>query len=283
MPTPKEREQMRAAAEKATEGARLLNSGDFVGSIAACDEAIRLSPGQLGASRTREEALQKYKPQDYVNEFILTMARSHGLNATLDPGEVDEVYVDEGSPSIGAILRPISQQDTGYLIEITAWAYFEDWEISDNFAGTAESFLEAVKDGLNKSLGAFHVFLSAFFGVADDSVTVEKWQINGKDWAVTIGAIGEVAIDGNEANFPIDLLPKIESLVKQRQLVGPIHSLSVFYGSFDNKVVCEVMWDNEPWELAQQKIASLGWKKGSEYYSVRTLIVFQPEEGAPSA
>ena len=52
-------EIVRAAGAKAIEGASLLNSGDYDGSIAACTESIELNPGQVGAYRTRAQAYRK--------------------------------------------------------------------------------------------------------------------------------------------------------------------------------------------------------------------------------
>ena len=48
-----------AALEMAQEGHRLLKSGDYEGAIVACNEAIELQPGALGARRTLAEAYER--------------------------------------------------------------------------------------------------------------------------------------------------------------------------------------------------------------------------------
>ena len=58
-------ETERGAVKKAWEGARLLAAGDYERAIAACDEAIRLSPGSIGAMRTRAQA----RAQAYRRHF----------------------------------------------------------------------------------------------------------------------------------------------------------------------------------------------------------------------
>ncbi len=49
----------RASADKALEGAQLLAAGDYQGAIAACNEAIKLYPGSVGAHRTLVEAYRR--------------------------------------------------------------------------------------------------------------------------------------------------------------------------------------------------------------------------------
>ena len=51
----------RAAVEKAREGARLFEAGDYEGAIAACTEAIELEPRIQGAYRTRAEASRRLR------------------------------------------------------------------------------------------------------------------------------------------------------------------------------------------------------------------------------
>ena len=52
-------ENRRAATEKAQEGRRLLNSGDYQGAISACNESLELSPGSVTAELTRAEAYRR--------------------------------------------------------------------------------------------------------------------------------------------------------------------------------------------------------------------------------
>ena len=59
MSSTQDSEKVRVYMEKSHEGARLFAVGDYEGAIAACNEAIELEPGGIGAIRTRWEARER--------------------------------------------------------------------------------------------------------------------------------------------------------------------------------------------------------------------------------
>ncbi len=148
--------------------------------------------------------------------------------------------------------------------------------VEENFAGIGEG-----EDGLNDGMAnftrnAFHVFLSALWGQADDEqVTVETWSIAGRDYTAHIGNFGTRGSAGAQPPIPEGLFAQLEAAVRAETLASHTHWFRFFFCNLNGAFTVEALRDNEPWEAGERALRSAGWAAQDGYYSVRLFLMLR--------
>lgn len=128
---------------------------------------------------------------------------------------------------------------------------------------------------LNFTVATFHVLLSTFFtDKFDEQVEKETWQINHKNFVVTIGNMV------SRGNVPTDLgtawFDELQTQVQKLPLTNGVHWLRLYYGQAQSEVIAyEVLLNNEYCEPIMPLVENFSWQKSDDFYSMRVFLILQ--------
>jgi len=148
--------------------------------------------------------------------------------------------------------------------------------IDECFAGLGageQGFNDALQNFMANSL---HVLLAALWGVNEpDQMTVEHWNVSGKDYVAYIGNIGTRGATGATVQPPAQLFREIEKRVKAEPLTKDLHWVRTFFASVSGSPTFEALLDNEPWEGGVEALKGITWPDAPGYYSFRNFLVLR--------
>ena len=174
------------------------------------------------------------------------------------------------------------QSQNYFTVQIDVLLQLLDGRIlCESFVGMGDDEHKAIENGLaNFLLSSFHVLTNAFYFQKDEQIEIESWEINGEKWRVFVGnAVGRGDSSEISAQMPEDVFPMLEKLIKSQNLNEESHWFRLFYANFDNKEIeCEVLFDNEVWQEAVDKIKNCNWEKRTAYYTFRNFVVLVNED-----
>ena len=212
-----------------------------------------------------------------VNKAIQEIFEAHGLETT----EYKEwILINGNIPAIRASYTEPQRIHDSYSIRLDVEiALGGERLIYEGFSGIGKHEDEAVKNGmLNFVYSSLHVLLTGVWDVADDAdqVLIETWNFGETDWKVIIGNFISKSFGGVEVSVPENLLNTIEHQIKRYHFTEALNWVRMFYCNISSQEqVSEFLINNEIEEHSQRAIASLGWAKENEYYSVRNFLILK--------
>lgn len=145
----------------------------------------------------------------------------------------------------------------------------------ESFMGMGTSRDEAVGDSFqNFTINSFHVLLRAFFAPSDEQVTVEEWNIAGKQRRVALGNLGMRGTPPAPEKMPVDWFPTVESKLKAMPLTGGTHWVRIYYAQMNGKMMeLEVLLDNDHWVPLKDSLKDIVWPTSTDFFSMRLFMV----------
>jgi hypothetical protein len=211
-----------------------------------------------------------------VTSTLCEILADHGVETNAEP---DGWLSTNGSyPACRAIAEDPKFLNGGCKLRMDVeFALSEDRLIIESFSDFGADPTQAFRSSLqNFCTGTLHVLLSALWGVVDDSqVFIEPYTINGTAWTLHLGNIVRKAADGADVPPPADLMSIFDSTVSSLKLDSGVHWGRLFYANMPNmNNIVEVLIDNHPSHMLQEKFRAASWAKTSYFYSHRMFWVF---------
>lgn len=217
--------------------------------------------------------------QELLQRAMIDILKSHGLSPTLHN---QWVLVDGNLPGISAEIVEVIENPKALSIQLDVRVCISSEKvIVESFAGIGSDIPRAVMNALeNFCLNSLHVFLVSFWKQATkDMVTVEQWEIKGQKWKAVIGNFGIRNLGADPITIPDELFPTIKKLIRNTLPSDDLCWMRFFYCNVNrDKVVSQVLFNNLPWELAQDEMLALDWLKSDSYYSIRNFLILQREK-----
>lgn len=211
-----------------------------------------------------------------LNRLLAEWLEAHGLGISEEAGWL---IVASGGPRLAAWVVGERDHAPGYVVQVDVYVEVEPERLLiESFAGIGMDREGAVGDAMgNFALTTLHPLLAAFYGQeAGEQVTTEVWEIAGASWRVSIGPYGLRGRAGDALELPAATFTTLGALIKALPLDGSVHWVRLFYANVNaENSQAEVLLDNEPWEEAQQQLASLPWPRPESFYSVRLFFILQ--------
>lgn len=133
----------------------------------------------------------------------------------------------------------------------------------------------------NFSAGTLHPLLAAL-GCIDpytyDQITIEEWEINGKNWKAYIGNLVPKIISDtqNMVEPPSRFFNSFESGIKSQCLTNRLHWFRGYYCQWNKEITeKEFLMDNEVISNTDVIFSQLPIIPGVQYYSCRNFIVLK--------
>jgi hypothetical protein len=179
-------------------------------------------------------------------------------------------------PKLSGQIVKISHHPTVVSVQLDILVELFDGRILiESCAGIGNNQEKAIANSLqNFYANSLHVMLNAFYGVEDEQVNVETWQITGKDWKAVIGGFVLKTFEKVPLQVPESVFPTFENLIKNQELNNDIHWFRFFYAQQDKQFLdCETLFDNELWQDANKELTELNWELTKGYHSVRNFLI----------
>jgi len=206
--------------------------------------------------------------EEQLSKIIKAIFTAHGFDAK----EEDGWTVPTGTlPAIKAFWYP---QATEKVAQLTIEIFLNDkTSIVESFAGFGEKKFESALENFIKN--ALPLYLAAFWGYDSESISIDTWELNGESYLAFIGDYGVINAQ-EDFSIPDDYLEVVYDAIASEPLGEEYHWFNLFYANFDaQNRHAEALKENEAWEAGTEAIASLGWMKVYDYYSVRQSIILK--------
>lgn len=147
------------------------------------------------------------------------------------------------------------------------------WPLIESYAGVGETRAAQEADAWAAFAGGgLHALLAAFLYHDDATVERTAWEVDGTTRAVTLGAILTRGTPPEHGAWQAALRAFIEGST----LPEGTHWVRLFYAQHDgDRLACEVLLDNEPWDDARDAMEAFAWPARDGFYSVRGFLVLQ--------
>jgi len=206
--------------------------------------------------------------EEKLSKIIKAIFTAHGFDAKEEDGWI----VPTGTlPAIKAFWYP---QATEKVAQLTIEIFLNDkTSIVESFAGFGEKKFESALENFIKN--ALPLYLAAFWGYDSESISIDTWELNGESYLAFIGDYGVINAQ-EDFSIPDDYLEVVYDAIAAETLGEEYHWFNLFYANFDaQNRHAEALKENETWEAGTEAIASLGWTKVYDYYSVRQSIILK--------
>lgn len=209
-----------------------------------------------------------------LNEELFQLFVAHNVEATLMPD--GKVFTSGMLAHCLIFERPsedISLVQLDVLFQIGL-----DKTIIESSVGFGTDLNYAIHEAFRGfTSNSFHVILSAFCycdNKCDDRVIVSQWKVDNESFNVVNSLINIRGKAPELGNCP--WIDQFKSDVKNQYLTEGIHWIRLFYAFMNNKISsCEVLLDNEPWDIIQNKAMSYDVPPSQDYYSLRIFYILQ--------
>lgn len=212
---------------------------------------------------------------EQLQDFLCQLFERHGVE--MDRYN-DWILKDGSLPAIRAKWSQHEAENSGRLdVQI---ALDKDTYIEECFVGYGKEHKGTLDALHNFMINSFHVCLAAFWDEIDEEqVTVEDWEVSGKQWRAYIGNYGCRSASAQTPPVPEGLFERIEAAIKREDLTSSMHWVRLFYGNVDKKKsYSEVLLDNKSWEAGEQVLTEINWPQSDVYYSMRLFFILKPNK-----
>jgi hypothetical protein len=211
-----------------------------------------------------------------ISPTFLPFFKAHGIECHQQGDWI--VFPNRSVKAMGLVGNEFNPRPEAYSAQLDFQLRLDSGRtLIESFAGVGKTRESAVKDAVENFIRtSFHVILAAFFDAPNDQVTIEHWNIGGKDHQIIVAPLGMRGTSPNPSKSPQGLFKQIEEKLLSKQLDPGIHWLRVYYGQFNNRgIELEVLLDNETWDEMQKELATIDWPKGKEFFSLRVFMVIR--------
>lgn len=214
-----------------------------------------------------------------MNEaFLEPLLRSHGHETVANHGWIQVPAV---GIRLAAAVVQVLRNPQGYVAQLSLRVELPDGRtLVESCGGIGRAVASAITAAA-KSMAdqSYHVIDAAILGGEPHGLSIERWTVNGKLRAVTIGPIafrGEASpIDPGGRDFKANFERFCER-VQSHPLVGGTHWIR-FYHLRSSLIVpvTEVLVDNVPDPDLQSWVANLDWPSPGALRSIRAFMIIQ--------
>lgn len=211
-----------------------------------------------------------------VSERILQSFQARGIDCRQQGDWIE--FPKQSARALGTIVEKSSGDPDTHSVQLDFQMEFDSGErVTESFSGAGENREEATKDAIqNFERMCLDVILAAFFAGQDKGVRVENWTIGGEPRRVVLGPIGIGGQLPDPSNTPPNWFNQVKEKIKSANLAPNTHWIRIYYSQVDNHVSkVEVLLDNDVWEPIQEKLATVDWPKGKEFFSLQVFMVVQ--------
>ncbi len=207
-----------------------------------------------------------------AQEILAKMLHAHELHVL---EYKNWLLVDEKLPALSASTQNFREYENGASIRLDVSVLLDKSKVIwESFAGVGKDELSAMQNAFqNFSANSFHVFLSAFWQVAEEEeVGIEEWEIQGELWNAYIGNFG----CKGDFNIPENLFSLIEEQIKEEKLEEDLYWFRLFYAHISpEEQMIETLKNNEEWPALGDKIKQVQWPSSDKFYSLRNFIILK--------
>jgi hypothetical protein len=216
--------------------------------------------------------------QFYLAEFL----RAHGLTVD-EAGE----WLQVGDVRMAAAIVGEQQhaQDLVIQLDVLALADGEERPICESFAGFGKSRHAALGEALyNFSINSLHVLLAALWGVGEEQVTIEEWEVAGARWRAYLGNYGVRSMEEGEVLPPADAVDRMRDAIEREPLDGRMNWFRWYYGcARGGPGTFEALKNNESWPAGVEALQDIAWPRASEFWSARVFMILRRDKSEAQA
>lgn len=228
-----------------------------------------------------------------LNASLLQLFQAHGIDCTQQGDWI--VFQKNNSKSSrkanASIVQEFKHQAALSVQMDVNFQIAPGRTIIESFAGIGTTQEAAVSDALhNFTANSFHVLLTAFLRPDhenNEQESQEEWIIGGekrRGVVSDIGIRGKSPVSGEElVGWYEKFAQKLQEKSLEKTWGKETHWVRLYYAQSQGKsVACEVLLDNEAWEVMQSETAAFDWPSADAFYSVRVFLVIQGEDDSGS-
>lgn len=211
--------------------------------------------------------------QNQSAKHIADLFTNHNINCSIDE---NKILFDKEQISIEIYCFDKNSTLNLKILQLDVYINYGINAILESFAGLGDNFTTANLDAFeNFKNNSFHTILSAFFlSKFDKEIQKDNWEINGKNFEIFSSNLG---IRGTKpTSFSTEWLTQLNAEIQKLQLEEGVHWVRLLYAQNQNQTTaCEVLLDNEPCLLIQEKAEKFLWNRQEEFYSVRVFMILK--------
>lgn len=206
-----------------------------------------------------------------ATKLITELFVNHGVKAVQQDNVID--FIDKNMHmQVNCFLH--EHDNHQQTVQLDVVLYYGIKPIVESFSGWGNDEMSMVQDAVQVfTISTFHTMLSVFFNDEfDNQVEKEIWQINQREFEMTIGHFisrGEVPETLGTVWFD-----EYQKEVQKLPLSDGVHWLRLYYGQADNQAIAyETLLDNEHCQEIMPLVEGFSWQASEGFYSMRVFLV----------
>lgn len=206
-----------------------------------------------------------------ATKLITELFVNHGVKAVQQDNVID--FIDKNMHmQVNCCLH--EHDNHQQTVQLDVVLYYGIKPIVESFSGWGNDEMSMVQDAVQVfTISTFHTMLSVFFNDEfDNQVEKEIWQINQREFEMTIGHFisrGEVPETLGTVWFD-----EYQKEVQKLPLSDGVHWLRLYYGQADNQAIAyETLLDNEHCQEIMPLVEGFSWQASEGFYSMRVFLV----------
>lgn len=206
-----------------------------------------------------------------ATKLITELFVNHGVKAVQQDNVID--FIDKNMHmQVNCFLH--EHDNHQQTVQLDVVLYYGIKPIVESFSGWGNDEMSMVQDAVQVfTISTFHTMLSVFFNDEfDNQVEKEIWQINQREFEMTIGHFisrGEVPETLGTVWFD-----EYQKEVQKLPLSDGVHWLRLYYGQADNQAIAyETLLDNEHCQEIMPLVEGFSWQASESFYSMRVFLV----------
>ena len=222
-------------------------------------------------------------PSTEPNEMLLRALQHHGCPEASLSESSRWIEVPGHPPANAEIFFRNTGSEDHFQLQLNARFALDDGRvICESVVGLSGSKEEAILKAFQSfGINSLHTILCALYGYpCDDQVSIEVIEFEGENWEVIFGPM---ATNRDHSVIPKDFSAFVTDQISKKKNVSPhhLHWARFYWGQQNGECLAsEALWDNEPWEEAQEDIKTLDWPQVDGFYQVRQFLILR-KQGAP--
>jgi hypothetical protein len=210
-----------------------------------------------------------------VNQFLLDVAREHGLPARV---EGDWVAFDGSAVRMngGVALERSGAQDR-VVVQIDFRVRLPDGRlVVQPVIGWDKDRLGAIASAQASFLiGTYHAMLGAFIDPGERHVETSRQVIGGRERVLTFGDTLTKVLGGDTPPTGGRWKEQLMTELGGAPIPAGTHWVDVYNGFVDDKQELEIQLDSQRWPEMEQKMRGADWPRVGHFTSVREFIIIQ--------
>ncbi len=215
-----------------------------------------------------------------LNPQFADLLKHHGINVDITEEFINTDLPDNVKFRARTVYQEVNEIISSRLDVMAKTDKGEEiYESCGDYGATIE---EAVNNNFqNFSSSSLHPLLAAL-GCIDphtyDQITIEEWEISGKNWKVYIGNLVPKILSDRQNTIapPLEFFDSFESGIKSQQLTNRLHWFRGYYSQLDNEITNrEFLMDNELVAETDMIFSAIPILSNVKFYSCRNFIILK--------